>query len=126
MSFSLADAAPFPKKPRSQQETRPATDTAQETTPGSQEPESWVVVAANLLPAEAMIIKGRLESLDVPAIVQQESIGSVMGLTVGPLGSARVLAPQSLAEKALEILAETFEPPENVDDVGENDVGGNE
>ena len=66
---------------------------------------------------EAAIIKGRLESHDIPAIAQQEAIGSVFGLTIGPLGSARVLVPEPLAERALEILAETFEP----DDEDEKD-----
>jgi hypothetical protein len=61
---------------------------------------------------EANIIKSRLESLDIPAWVSQESIGSVIGLTVGPLGSAKVLVPEPMADTALDILAETFEPEE--------------
>lgn len=46
-------------------------------------------------------------------MVQQEAIGSVMGLTVGPLGSAKVLVPEPLVERALAILAETFEVDED-------------
>ncbi|MBE7554146.1 MAG: DUF2007 domain-containing protein [Anaerolineales bacterium] len=84
-----------------------ATD--DETTPGGEETTKWVVIRTNISPGEAVVIRGRLESEGIPAVVQQEAVGSVLGLTVGPLGSAKVLVPESLAEKALEILAETFE-----------------
>ncbi|MCB0154861.1 MAG: DUF2007 domain-containing protein [Anaerolineae bacterium] len=80
-----------------------------ETTPGGSEVTAWVVVAVNLNPAEAAIIKGRLESEAIPALVQQEAVGIMLGLTVGPMGSARVLVPEPLAERARGILAETFE-----------------
>jgi hypothetical protein len=74
------------------------------------------VVAANLNPGEAMIIKSRLESEKIPTLVQQEAVGSILGLTVGPLGSAKVLAPEPLAERALSILADTFEHEEAEED----------
>lgn len=83
-----------------------------ETTPGETVSTSWVVVANHLNPGEAAVIKARLESHGIPALAQQEAIGSVLGLTVGPLGSARVLTPEPLAERALAILAETFEEEE--------------
>jgi hypothetical protein len=82
---------------------------ASETTQGRATPTPWVIIAVNLNPGEAAIIKSRLASEDIPALVQQEAIGSALGLTVGPLGSAKVLVPQPLAERALEILADTFE-----------------
>jgi len=85
---------------------------ASETTPGGMEATRWVAVAENLYPAEAAIIKSRLDSEDIPAITQQEAMGSVLGLTVGPLGSAKVLVPEPLAERALSILSETFEDDE--------------
>jgi hypothetical protein len=88
---------------------------AGETTPGGREPARWVAVGVNFNPAEAAIIKGRLESEDIPAIVQQEAVGVVFGLTVGPLGAAKVLVPESLAERALAILAETYEVDEDED-----------
>jgi hypothetical protein len=83
-----------------------------ETAPGGDQPVRWVAVGLNLNPAEAMVIKGRLESEGIPALVQQEAVGAVLGLTVGPLGSARVLVPEPLAEQALAILAETYEVEE--------------
>lgn len=82
---------------------------ASETTPGGDEQTRWVVVAENLNPGEAMVIRGRLESEDIPVVVQQEALGTVLGLTVGPMGSARLFVPEALVERALALLAETFE-----------------
>jgi hypothetical protein len=92
------------------------TERSAETTPGGSSSVPWIVVANNLSPWEAEVIKGRLNSEDIPAIIQQEALGSVLGLTVGPLGSAKVLVPEPLSDKALGILAETFEADE-VDDL---------
>ncbi len=89
---------------------------ASETTPGGREPARWVAVGTHFGPAEAAIIKGRLESQDIPAVIQQEALGIVMGLTVGPLGSARVLVPEPLLDRALAVLAETFEVDEDGED----------
>ena len=105
MGESLADGLPW-----SGQDDEEATSS--EMTPGGTESTQWVVVAANLNPAEATVIKGRLESQDILALIQQEAVGTVLGLTVGSLGSARVLVPEPLAEQALAILAETFEVDE--------------
>ena len=80
-----------------------------ETTPGGKENAPLGVVAKNVNPGEAAVIKSRLESEDIFTVVQQEAMGSVLGLTVGPLGSAKVLVPEPMAEKALSILAETFD-----------------
>jgi hypothetical protein len=79
------------------------------STQSSEHAGHWVVVGDNLNPGEAMIIKSRLESEGLTAIIQQEAIGSVLGLTVGALGTAKVLVPEPQAEQALAILAETFE-----------------
>jgi hypothetical protein len=86
--------------------------TEAEITSGGEEPVKWVVIRANVSPGEAVVVRGRLESEGIPAVLQQEAVGAVLGLTVGPLGSARVLVPESLAEQALAILAETFEVDE--------------
>ena len=103
MTDTMADAMPWPQSGRS------AKATHAETTQGRAEETRWIVVGVNLNPAEAAIIKSRLDSEGIPAVVQQEAIGLVFGLTVGPLGSAKVLVPEPLVEKALDILSETFE-----------------
>ncbi|MEZ4637490.1 MAG: DUF2007 domain-containing protein [Caldilineaceae bacterium] len=68
---------------------------------GEQEP---VVVwqAANLM--EAHVVKGRLVSEGIPAIVSGESLGRIYGLTAGRLASTDVLVPALLADKARQIL----------------------
>jgi hypothetical protein len=71
----------------------------------------WVVVANGVNPAEAEIIRGRLESNDIPAMVQREE-SSIFGMTVGEMGGANVLVPASQADQALEILSETFDADE--------------
>ena len=103
----IEDALPWPR-PEKREDATTGT-----TTSGSTESTKLVVIAINLNPAEAAIIKGRLDSQDIPAFVQQEAMGSVLGLTVGPLGSAKVLVPEPLAERALDILSVTFEQDED-------------
>ena len=53
---------------------------------------------------EAQIVKGRLESEGIPAILQYESAGLVYGLTADGLGETTVMVPEDLAEEAREIL----------------------
>lgn len=54
---------------------------------------------------EAEIIKGRLESEGIPAMLRYESAGLVYGLTVNGLGQVEVQVLSSLAQHAREILA---------------------
>jgi len=54
---------------------------------------------------EAQIIRGRLESEGIPAMLRYESAGLVYGLTVDGLGQVEIQVPSSLAQKAKEILA---------------------
>lgn len=123
MSNSLSDALPWPKANR-QEQTRTS-----ETTRGGSSPTPWVVVAQNLNPGEAVVIKARLESEEIPALIQQEAVGSVLGLTVGPLGVAKISVPEPLAERALDLLAITFDDEEDSwddegDDLEEDEVSG--
>ena len=86
-------------------ETPEDASTASTTTGGEGDSEPVVVwEAANLM--EAQIVKGRLESEGIPAIVRGETAGSLYGLTTGGLAAAEVLAPAPLADKAIQILNE--------------------
>jgi len=53
---------------------------------------------------EAQIIKGRLESEGIPALLSYESAGLVYGLTANGLGEVKILVPKHLANKAKGIL----------------------
>jgi hypothetical protein len=61
-----------------------------------------VCVTSGLLRAE--IVKGKLESNDIPVLLEYESLGPVMGLTVDGLGQVRVLVPEDKLEMAQALL----------------------
>jgi len=63
---------------------------------------------------ECQIIKSRLESEGIPAILKYESAGLVYGLTADGLGETTVLVPEDLAQEAKEIL-----DTENMDIIGD-------
>lgn len=54
---------------------------------------------------EAEIVKGRLESEGIPAMLRYEALGLVYGLTIDGLGQVEIQVPSSLAQHAREILA---------------------
>ncbi len=56
---------------------------------------------------EAEIVKGRLESEGVPAILRYESAGPIYGLTIDGLGQVEVQVPSTFAQHAKKILAAT-------------------
>ncbi len=64
-----------------------------------------VYVTSGLLQAE--IIKGKLETNDIPVLLEYESLGPVLGLTINGLGQVRVLVPEDKAEIARVLLEET-------------------
>jgi len=53
---------------------------------------------------EAWIIKGRLESEGIPALLSYESAGLVYGLTIDGLGEVEIKVPGHLVKEAKEIL----------------------
>jgi hypothetical protein len=59
---------------------------------------------------EANVIKSHLESEGVPVLLEYESVGRVIGLTVDGLGMIKVLVPRELAEMAKRIIE-----PQDVD-----------
>lgn len=68
------------------------------------ESEKLVVVCRVQGEAKASIMKGRLESEGIPALLQYESLGSLYGVLADGLGEVRVLVPESLAKEAGQIL----------------------
>lgn len=74
-----------------------------------------VYEAANSLEAE--VVKGRLESEGIPALIRGDAASTIFGLASGNLAKAEVLVPEPLAERALTILAETVTEPEADDEL---------
>lgn len=64
-----------------------------------------VYVAQGLTQGEA--IKAKLESYDIPALLQYEAaFQSAFSVSVGPMGEVRVMVPADVADYAREVLLE--------------------
>lgn len=61
---------------------------------------------------EAHIISGKLQSHDIPAMVDREAAAQALGLTLGRLGELRVLVREQDYHRAIELLAESDESDE--------------
>lgn len=61
-----------------------------------------VYIANGKLEAESVRIL--LESFEIPAYVNQESAGTVYGLSVGPLGEVEVVVPTKYIEDAKKVI----------------------
>jgi len=55
---------------------------------------------------EADIIKSKLESYQIPVLLQYEAAGRIFGITMDGLGKVKVMVPGSFLEEARKILAE--------------------
>ena len=64
-----------------------------------------ICTTSGLLQAE--VIKGKLEVNGIPVLLEYESLGPVMGLTVDGLGQVRVLVPEDQAETARALLEDS-------------------
>ena len=71
----------------------------------SQEPNLVVVQRCYGLTV-AQIYKSKLEAAGIPVLLQYESAGPVIGITVDGLGQVRVLVPEELAARAEALLVE--------------------
>ena len=63
-----------------------------------------VRVVHGLLRAE--VFKSKLESAGIPVLLEYESIGPTLGITVDGLGEVRVVVPDDLAAEARALLVE--------------------
>lgn len=71
---------------------------------GGESPYVTVYVAASL--PEAHVVKGRLETEDIPVLLRYESGSTVFGLVGGGLGSVEVQVSRPLEERARTVLTE--------------------
>lgn len=69
---------------------------------------NWVTVHTSNGVTEAEILRNMLESFGIPARVEAEAVGKVLGMTVDGLGRAALLVPANRAAEAQDILAEHF------------------
>ena len=69
-----------------------------------------VCISQGLLQAE--VYKSKLESAGIPVILEYESLGPTLGITVDGLGEVRVLVPDALADEAKALLLEKLDEVE--------------
>lgn len=95
---------------------------------GLEEDEDWVedadwveiAVVGGITVAE--VIATSLRAAGIPALAYQEGAGQALGLTVGALGDASVLVPESRADEARRLVEEgTFSEVEMAGEEGEED-----
>ena len=55
---------------------------------------------------EAEIMRSKLESEGIPCVLQREAAGAVFVVTFGPLAEVRVLVPEPLVDRAINLLDE--------------------
>ncbi len=75
---------------------------------GSSEMYEMVTVYVASGQLEAEVVRGRLESEGIPAVLRYESAGLVYGFTVNGLGKVEVQVPSILASFAQEVLADEY------------------
>jgi hypothetical protein len=68
----------------------------------------WVIVRRTWGKLEAEIVKGRLESAEIPVLLDYESAGPIIGIIIDGLGEVRVLVPAEHAENAQLALSRPF------------------
>ncbi len=69
------------------------------------EERDWVLLLKTA-PSEGEIIRGKLESAGIEAMLEQEAIGKIYGLTVDGLGEVKVYVHEDDLKEAKKILEE--------------------
>ena len=54
---------------------------------------------------EAEIIKSKLESYQIPVLLQYEAAGRIFGITMDGLGKVKIMVPEPFLEQAKKVLA---------------------
>jgi hypothetical protein len=60
-------------------------------------------------PAQAEIIRGKLEIHEIEAKLEQEAVGKILGFTTDGLGEVKVYVPKNKLEEAKKILEDIQE-----------------
>ena len=79
---------------------------SKQSSQGGEAPVHWIVVAI-AVGLEAEVLRSKLQSDGIPCLLKRESVGSVIGITLGPLGETQVLVPQEYTEQAMQLLNES-------------------
>jgi len=76
--------------------------------------DNLVCVAVTYGQMAAQVYKSKLESAGIPVLLQYESAGLILGLTVDGLGQVRVMVPEDLADEARALLEPNETEPDEI------------
>jgi hypothetical protein len=82
-----------------------APEKEKEALGGDDDPDPWIVVLSAFDIVQATIARARLEDEAIPCRMRQEGASAALPVSVGILGRIDVLVPESLQERALDVLA---------------------
>jgi hypothetical protein len=71
--------------------------------------EKWEVVYRASGMTNANIVVGRLETEGIPTRLKYEAVGSIYAITIAGLGEVKVMVPESLLDKAREVLSRSYD-----------------
>jgi len=102
-----------------QPSVKPADTASERAAKGGNSDERWVVILTTFDLVEAQIAVARLDDEDIPAHLRREAASSALPVNIGILGRIEVLAAESKAEQAVNILKDTLGYADEDDEVGE-------
>lgn len=68
----------------------------------------WKVIAV-VSPPNDVVMESLIQSFGIPVRLFHESIGSVFGLSIGPLAEVKIAVPEAYAEEAQQLLEAQLE-----------------
>jgi len=71
--------------------------------------EKWEVVYRASGMTNANIVVGRLETEGIPTRLKYEAVGAIYAITIDGLGEVKVMVPESLRDKAHEVLSRSYD-----------------
>jgi hypothetical protein len=63
----------------------------------------WTVIAV-VSPPDDVLLESLIQSFGIPVKLIHEAVGSLFGLSVGPLGQIKVAVPEAYADEAKQLL----------------------
>ena len=69
---------------------------------------AWEVIAT-VSPPNDVVLESLIQSFGIPVRLIHESIGSVFGLSIGPLSEVKIAVPEAYAQEAKQLLQAELE-----------------
>ncbi|HVO67192.1 MAG TPA: DUF2007 domain-containing protein [Syntrophales bacterium] len=71
--------------------------------------EKWGVACKASGITNAKIVSGRLETEGIPTKLKYEAVGAIYAITINGLGEVKIMVPESLLDKAREVLSQSYD-----------------